>query len=87
MYPQSALNAALLGLGADTSPPPLLPPSFSSAPWFFYVPWRKAFLIAGCLLCYMILVAVGIYRAGVSEEKPDEGLILEDFLKMKGFEG
>ncbi|MDG2487137.1 MAG: hypothetical protein P8M65_05485 [Roseibacillus sp.] len=54
---------------------------------FFYVPWRKAFLIAGCLLCYMILVAVGIYRAGVSEEKPDEGLILEDFLKMKGFEG
>ena len=51
---------------------------------FFYVPWRKAFLIAGFFLCYMILVAVGIYRAGASEEKPDEGLILEELLKTEG---
>ena len=54
---------------------------------FFYVPWRKAFLIAGCFLCYMILVAVGIYRAGVSEEKPDEGLMLEELLKTEGSNG
>ena len=48
---------------------------------FFYVPWRKAFLIAGCFLCYMILVAVGIYRVGVAETKADEGLKLEEFLR------
>ncbi len=48
---------------------------------FFYVPWRKAFLIAGCFLCYMILVAVGIYRVGVAETKADEGFKLEEFLR------
>ena len=48
---------------------------------FFYVPWRKAFLIAGCFLCYMILVAVGIYRVGVGETKADEGFKLEEFLR------
>ena len=48
---------------------------------FFYVPWRKAFLIAGCFLCYMILVAVGIYRVGLAETKADEGFKLEEFLR------
>lgn len=54
---------------------------------FFYVPWRKAFLIAGCFLCYMILVAVGIYRVGVAETKADEGFKLEEFLRETGGSG
>ena len=55
---------------------------------FFYVPWRKAFLIAGCFLSYMILVAAGIYRASVSEAQVDEGLKLEELLrKREGSEG
>ena len=36
---------------------------------FFYVPWRKAFLIAGCFLGYMIFIAVAIHRERAADEE------------------
>ena len=35
---------------------------------FFYLPWRKAFLIAGCFLAYMSFIALGIYRESAKED-------------------
>ena len=35
---------------------------------FFYLPWRKAFLIAGCFLAYMSFIALGIYRESANED-------------------
>jgi len=35
---------------------------------FFYVPWRKAFLIAGCFLAYMTVTTVLIHQERVAEE-------------------
>ena len=49
---------------------------------FFYVPWRKAFLIAGCFLGYMILIAVGIYRESVAEEDARKVDGAEEFLRQ-----
>lgn len=47
---------------------------------FFYVPWRKAFIISGCFLIYMIIVAAGIYRERAEEAKSRPGDGLEQFL-------
>ena len=35
---------------------------------FFYVPWRKAFLIAGCFLVYMMVIAVALHKERAAEE-------------------
>ena len=35
---------------------------------FFYVPWRKAFLIASCFLVYMTVITVLIHKERVAEE-------------------
>ncbi len=48
---------------------------------FFYVPWRKAFLIAACFLAYMSFIALGIYRESVAEVDTEEGNELEKLLR------
>ena len=35
---------------------------------FFYVSWRKAFLIAGCFLVYMMVIAVALHKERAAEE-------------------
>ncbi len=49
---------------------------------FFYVPWRKAFLVAGCFLGYMILIAVGIYRESAAVENAGKVDGAEEFLRQ-----
>lgn len=46
---------------------------------FFYVPWRKAFLIAGCFLGYMIFIAVAIHRERAADEEASRIGPVEEF--------
>ena len=48
---------------------------------FFYVPWRKALLIAGCFLGYMMVIAVAIHKERAADEEASRTGPVGEFLQ------